>query len=83
MENINYRFKKVLVDFGIEQSKLTDSADYYFDLNLDMLDLMVLAKKLKDEFLVDIPDNEVLRMERISDTLYFIKQKYKPVYLFN
>ena len=83
MENINYRFKKVLVDFGIKQSKLTDSADYYFDLNLDMLDLMVLAKKLKDEFLVDIPDNEVLRMERISDTLYFIKQKYKPVYLFN
>lgn len=75
MESIEKRFKKVLNDYGIPNSKISDETDYYFDLNLDVLDLMGLARKIKKEFLISIPDNEILRMERISDTLYFLKQR--------
>lgn len=63
-----------MLDYGIDQSKISENADYYFDLNLDVLDLMGLARKIKDEFMVNIPDNEILKMERISDTLYFLKR---------
>lgn len=75
MNNIEQRLKRVLVDYGIDQRKISKESDYYFDLNLNMLDLMGLAKKIKREFLVTIPDNELLRMERIADTIYFLERK--------
>lgn len=74
MKNIENRLKEILIDYGIDQNKITKDSDYYFDLNLDMLDLMGLAKKIKNEFMVSIPDNEILRMERISDTIYFLEK---------
>ena len=73
----------VLIDFGVDKSRISTEADYYFDLNLDMLDLMGLAKKIKQEFMIGIPDNEVLRMERISDTIYFLEKKSDLMFLSN
>lgn len=75
MKNIEQRLKRILIDHGIDQRKISKETDYYFDLNLNMLDLMSLAKKIKQEFMVSIPDNELLRMERISDTIYFLERK--------
>ncbi|MBI9054631.1 MAG: hypothetical protein JEY96_12485 [Bacteroidales bacterium] len=75
MESIEKRLKKVLIEYGIERSLISNSSDYYFDLNLDILDLMGLANNIKKEFLISIPDNEVLRMERISDTIFFLENR--------
>jgi acyl carrier protein len=75
MENMEQRLKRILIEHGIDQRKISKQADYYFDLNLNMLDLMSIAKKIKQEFLVSIPDNELLRMERISDTIFFLERK--------
>lgn len=83
MENVEKRLRKVLLDYGIDQSKISENADYYFDLNLDVLDLMGLARKIKDEFMVNIPDNEILKMERISDTLYFLKKRSHVMFSHN
>ena len=74
MKSIEKRLKNILVDYGIDRSKISKETDYYFDLNLDMLDLMGLVKRIKQEFLVSIPDNVILRMERISDTIYFLEK---------
>lgn len=75
MKSIEKRLTKILIDIGVDQKKIRKNSDYYFDLNMDMLDLMGLARKIKNEFRVSIPDNEILRMERISDTLYFLEKK--------
>lgn len=75
MKNIEKRLRKVLIEYGIDRNKISKDTDYYFDLNLDILDLMGLANRIKKEFLVHIPDNEILRMERVSDTLYFLDKK--------
>lgn len=83
MGTIENRLKKVLIEFGVDQTKINRNSDYYFDLNLDMLDLMSLTKKIKSEFLVDIPDSEVLRMERISDTIYFLEKKSQFMFSYN
>jgi acyl carrier protein len=83
MENIENRLKSILIDFGIDQSKISKDSDYYFDLNLDILDLMGLAKRIKNEFMISIPDNEILRMERISDTIYFLEKKSRLKVLHN
>lgn len=83
MDNIEKRLKSILIDYGVDQSKISKDSDYYFDLNLDMLDLMGLANKIKNEFLISIPDSEILRMERISDTIYFLEKKSKPMFLHN
>ena len=75
MKNIEKRLRKVLIEYGIDRNKISKDSDYYFDLNLDILDLMGLAKRIKREFMINIPDNEILRMERVSDTLYFLDKK--------
>ena len=75
MKNIEQRLKRLLTDYGIDQQYVSKDTDYYFDLNLNMLDLMGLARKIKHEFLVTIPDREILRMERVSDTIYFLEKK--------
>ena len=80
MKSIEKRLIKVLIDYGIERKKITKETDYYFDLNLDLMDL---AKKINQEFMIGIPDNEVLRMERISDTIYFLEKKSDLVFLSN
>jgi len=83
MENVEKRLRKVLIDYGIDQSKISENSDYYFDLNLDMLDLMSLAQNIKKEFLLSIPDSEILRMERISDTLYFLRKRSHVMFSHN
>lgn len=80
MKSIEKRLKEILIDFGIDRNKISKDSDYYYDLNLDMLDLMGLAKKIKNEFMVHIPDNEILRMERISDTIYFLEKNSLRMY---
>lgn len=76
MKNTEKRLIQVLIDYGIEKNRITKDSDYYFDLNLDILDLMGLARKINNEFRISIPDNEILRMERISDTIYFLEQNH-------
>ncbi len=71
MENIEKRLQKVLIDYGADQSKISKDADYYLDLNLDILDLMDLAPKINNEFMIVIKNDEIMKMERISDTIYF------------
>ncbi|MFC2151424.1 hypothetical protein ACFLSE_02770 [Bacteroidota bacterium] len=83
MENIEKRLRKVLIDYGIDRSKISKESDYYFDMNLDMLDLMGLAKRIKNEFMISIPDKEILRMERISDTLCFLEKKSNVMFSHN
>ena len=83
MKNVERRLKKVLIDYGIDRNKISKNSDYYFDLNLDILDLMGLARKIKNEFLISIPDNEILRMERISDTIYFLEKKSNMMFSHN
>ncbi|MFC2104058.1 hypothetical protein ACFLS4_01740 [Bacteroidota bacterium] len=83
MENIEKRLRKVLIDYGIDRNKISKESDYYFDLNLDMLDLMGLAKKIKNEFMISVPDNEILRMERISDTVFFLEKKSNLMFSHN
>jgi len=73
MKTIEERLKKILISYGIDKNKLSKDSDYYFDLNLNILDLMGLAKYIKNEFKVNIPENEILKMERISDTIYFLE----------
>ena len=74
MKSIEKRLKKVLIEYGIDRNKISKDTDYYFDLNLDILDLMGLARKIKNEFLINIPDNEILRMERVSDTPWVFRE---------
>jgi len=74
MNSIEVRLQKILTEYGIDQNKITTDADYYFDLNLDMLDLMNLSKKIHKEFLIYIPEKEIFNMEKISDTIYLLEK---------
>ncbi|MGC9374074.1 MAG: hypothetical protein ACP5DQ_03410 [Bacteroidales bacterium] len=75
MENMEKRLQKVLIDYGADESKISKDADYYLDLNLDILDLMDLAPKINNEFMIVIKNDEIMKMERISDTIHFLTKK--------
>ena len=83
MKSIEKRLKKVLIDYGINRNKISKDSDYYFDLNLDILELMELARKIKNEFMISISDNEILKMEKISDTIYLLEKKSNMMFSHN
>ena len=72
MENIEGRLRKVLIEYGIDQAKLNENSDYYFDLNLDLIGLV---RNIKKEFRINIPDSEIFRMESVSNTICFLEKK--------
>lgn len=79
MKDIEKRIMQILSEYGIDQNKISKDSDYYFDLNLDILDLMGFANKIKKEFMIHIPDHEIFKMERISDTIYFLENNHQMV----
>jgi len=81
MKTIEQKLEKLLIDFGIDRKKVSGDTDYYHDLNLNMLDLYCLINKINHEFRVYFSEEEILRMERISDTVHFLRRKSGALYL--
>jgi len=59
MSTIENRLRNVLEDFCIKPSTIDKKVDYYYDLNLNRLELMILTVKIINKFI--IPDPEVIK----------------------
>ena len=73
--DIAERVKKVVGEhFGVDNSKVTDSADFVEDLGGDSIDTVELVMALQDEFDCVIPENAATGMVTVKDVVEFIKQ---------
>ncbi|XP_027338947.1 acyl carrier protein 3, mitochondrial [Abrus precatorius] len=56
----------------IDASKVTDTADFQKDLNLDSLDRVELIMALEEEFSVDIPDEKADKLTCCADVAKYL-----------
>lgn len=59
---------------GVETEKITPDAEFIQDLNADSLDMVELVMSLEEEFGVEISDEEVEKIVKVSDAVEYIEE---------
>ncbi len=60
---------------GVERTMVVPEARLMQDLNLDSLDAVELTLALEEEFDISVSDEEVVRLDTISDVIELIQDK--------
>ena len=59
---------------GVSQDEMKLDTNFKDDLGVDSLDLYEIVMKLEDEFDVEIPTEELEKMETVGDVVEYIKE---------
>ena len=70
------KVKKMVVDhLGVEESKVTDEANFIDDLGADSLDTVELVMAFEEEFGSEISDSEAEKILTVGDAINIIENK--------
>ncbi len=74
--NIEERVKEAILDqLNITEEEYSPEASFIDDLGADSLDIVELLMALEDEFGIEIPDEDLVKIVTIQDVVDYIKQK--------
>ena len=69
-KDVAEKVKKMVVDhLGVEESKVTDEANFIDDLGADSLDTVELVMVFEDEFGVEISDEATEKIVTVGDAI--------------
>jgi acyl carrier protein len=72
------RVKSIITaELGVDDSKVTPSANFETDLGADSLDLVELKMSVEEEFGIEIPDAEAAKLKTVREALTYIDKKVK------
>ena len=75
-KDVSSKVKKMVVDhLGVDETKVTDEANFIDDLGADSLDTVELVMAFEEEFGSDISDSEAERILTVGDAIKFIETK--------
>ena len=75
-EEIVKQVKAIIVDkLGVEESEVTDSANFTNDLGADSLDTVELLMEFERVFGIKIPDEETSTIATVKDAIDKVKEK--------
>ena len=60
---------------GVDASEVTPDKSLKDDLNADSLDLFELVTNLEDDYEIEIPTEDLEKMETVQDVLDYLKSK--------
>ena len=70
------KVKKMVVDhLGVEETKVTDEANFIDDLGADSLDTVELVMAFEEEFGSEISDRKTEKILTVGDAIKFIESK--------
>ena len=75
-EEIVKQVKAIIVDkLGVEESEVTESANFTIDLGADSLDTVELIMEFERVFGIKIPDEETSTIATVKDAIDKVKEK--------
>ena len=77
-KDISNKVKKMVADhLGVDESKVTEEANFIDDLGADSLDTVELVMSFEEEFGSEISDSEAEKILTVGDAIKFIESKSK------
>lgn len=74
MAEIEARVKAIIVDkLGVDESEVTNEANFANDLGADSLDNVELIMEFEKEFGIQIPDDQAEKIATVQDAIDFIQ----------
>ena len=75
-EDIVKKVKAIIVDkLGVEESEVTETANFTNDLGADSLDTVELLMEFEKVFGIKIPDEETSTIATVKDAIDKVKEK--------
>ena len=75
-KDISSTVKKMVVDhLGVDETKVTNEANFIDDLGADSLDTVELVMASEEEFGAEISDTEAEKILTVGDAIKFIENK--------
>ncbi|MBQ9399288.1 MAG: acyl carrier protein [Bacteroidales bacterium] len=75
-EEIVNKVKAIIVDkLGVEESEVTENANFTNDLGADSLDTVELLMEFEKVFGIKIPDEETSTIATVKDAVEKVKEK--------
>ena len=75
-KDISSTVKKMVVDhLGVDETKVTNEANFIDDLGADSLDTVELVMAFEEEFGSEISDTEAEKIITVGDAIKFIENK--------
>ena len=74
MNNVEERLSKILArNFGVDEEKITPTANFRSDMAADSLDLLDLTLCVEDAFGIEIADDAALSLHTVGDLVDFLR----------
>ena len=75
-EDISSKVKKMISDhLGVDETKVTEEANFIDDLGADSLDTVELVMAFEEEFGSEISDSDGEKILTVGDAIKFIESK--------
>ena len=75
-KNVSQKVKSMVAEhLGIEETKVTEEANFIDDLGADSLDTVELVMAFEEEFGSEISDSEAEKILTVGDAIKFIESK--------
>jgi acyl carrier protein len=78
VQDIEARVKEIIVEqLGVDAAEVGTQASFVNDLGADSLDTVELVMALEEEFDIEIPDEEVEKIQTVGQAVDYIKAHMK------
>jgi acyl carrier protein len=78
MSDVAQRVKSIIIDkLGVEESEITNEANFTNDLGADSLDTVELIMEFEKEFNIAIPDDQAEKIGTVGQAIAYIEQNVK------
>ena len=75
MTEIEAKVKAIIVDkLGVEESQVTNEANFQTDLGADSLDTVELIMEFEKEFGITVPDEDTQLIATVGDAVNYIEK---------
>ena len=75
-KDVSQKVKKMVAEhLGVEETKVTEEANFIDDLGADSLDTVELVMAFEEEFGAEISDSEAEKILTVGDAVKFIENK--------